>query len=184
MINLQKKQPFNLSKADPGLTRVKIGLSWDVADHQAADVDASVFMLNESGKIPAESFFVFFNNLTSGDGAVVHTGDNRTGEGDGDDEEIHLTLNKVSSEVIQILIAITIHNSGEGVHFGNVKNPSARVYNMATNTVICQFELTESFPGCDSLILARFYRSGSDWEFEAMAQAFEGGLAAAVDLYS
>ena len=86
MINLEKKKPFNLSKAAPGLNQVKVGLSWDPSGDVEVDADASVFMLNESGKIPGETFFVFFNNLASGDGAVVHSGDNRTGEGDGDDE--------------------------------------------------------------------------------------------------
>ena len=108
MINLEKKQPFNLSKAAPGLNQVKVGLSWDPTGDVEADADASVFMLNESGKIPGETFFVFFNNLTSGDGAVVHSGDNRTGVGEGDDEEINISLSKVADEVIQIILVISI----------------------------------------------------------------------------
>lgn len=184
MINLEKKKPFNLSKAAPGLNQVKVGLSWDPSGDIPPDADASAFLLNESGKIPNESFFVFFNNLTSGDGAVVHSGDNRTGEGEGDDEEIHISLNKVSEEVLQIIIVISIHNSEDGVHFGNVLNSAVRVYNQSNGSVICQYELSEKFDGCDSLIIGRFYRSGTEWEFEAMGQAFEGGLAATVELYS
>ena len=184
MINLEKKQPFNLSKAAPGLNQVKVGLSWDPTGDVEADADASVFMLNESGKIPGETFFVFFNNLTSGDGAVVHSGDNRTGVGEGDDEEINISLSKVADEVIQIILVISIHNVSDGVHFGNVLNPAVRIYNQADGSVICQYELSEQFDGCDSLIIGRFYRSGSEWEFEAMGQAFEGGLAATVELYS
>ena len=184
MINLEKKKPFNLSKSSPGLNQVKVGLSWDPSSDVEADADASVFMLNESGKIPGETFFVFFNNLTSGDGAVVHSGDNRTGAGDGDDEEIHISLNNVSNEVLQIIIVITIHNMSDGVHFGNVLNSAVRIYNQANGSVICQYELSEKFDGCDSLIIGRFYRNGSDWEFEAMGQAFGGGLGATLELYS
>lgn len=184
MINLEKKKPFNLSKAAPGLNQVKVGLSWDPSSSVEADADASVFMLNELGKIPAESFFVYFNNLTSGDGSVVHSGDNRTGDGDGDDEEIHINLHNVSNEVVQIVVVISIHNVEEGVHFGNVLNPAVRIYNQSNGSIICQYELSEKFDGCDALIIGRFYRSGSEWEFEAMGQAFEGGLGATVELYS
>ena len=184
MINLEKKKPINLSKAAPGLNQVKIGLSWDPSTSIEADADASVFMLNEAGKIPNESYFVFYNNPQSGDGAVVHSGDNRTGAGDGDDEEININLSRVSSEVLQIIIVISIHNIADGVHFGNVLNPSVRVYNQSNGSVICQYELAEKFDGCDSLIMGRFFRNGNEWEFEAMGQAFEGGLGATVELYS
>lgn len=184
MINLEKKKPFNLSKAAPGLSKVKIGLSWDPSRDVEADADASIFMFNESGKIPSEGYCVFYNNLTSADGAVSHSGDNRTGGGDGDDEEITISLSLVSPEVIQIVVVISIHNIADGVHFGNVLNSAVRVYNQSNGSVLCQYELTEKFDGCDSLIIGRFYRSGSEWEFEAMGQAFEGGLAATVELYS
>ena len=184
MINLEKKKPFNLSKAAPGLNKVKIGLSWDPSGDVEADADASIFMLNESGKIPSEGYFVFYNNLTSADGAVSHSGDNRTGEGDGDDEEISINLSMVSPEIIQIVVVISIHNIADGIHFGNVLNSAVRVYNQSNGSVLCQYELTEKFDGCDSLIMGRFYRSGSEWEFEAMGQAFEGGLGATVELYS
>ena len=101
MINLEKKKPFNLSKQAPGLNQVKLGLSWDpTADGRSPDADASVFLLNESGKIPTEGFFVYYNNLTSEDGAVAHSGDNRTGAGDGDDEEISINLSSVSANVV------------------------------------------------------------------------------------
>jgi len=185
MISLEKKKPFNLSKASPGLNQVKVGLSWDpTTDGRNADADASVFMLNESGKIPGENFFVFFNNLTSGDGSIQHSGDNRTGDGDGDDEEIHINLSKVSSSVIQIMVVVSIHNKDEGFHFGNVLNSAVKIYNSANGNTICQYKLSEAYNGCDSLIIGRFYRSGAEWEFEALGQAFEGGLAATVELYS
>ncbi len=186
MINLEKKQPFNLTKAAPSLNNVKVGLSWDetILNGQSPDADASVFMLGENGKIPSEDYFVFFNNLNSGDGSVRHSGDNRTGAGDGDDEEINITLSQVSNQVVQIIVTITIHNMDAGFHFGNVQNSSVRVYNSSSNEIMCQYQLTESFDGCDSMIIGRFYRNGSDWEFEAMGQAFQGGLGATVELYT
>ena len=149
-----------------------------------ADADASVFMLNESVKIPNDDFFVFFNNLTSWDGSVVHSGDNRTGEGDGDDEEIHINLSSVSIEVIQLMVVISINNKEDGVHFGNVLNSSVRIYNQSNGSVLCEFNHTEKYDGCDSLIIGRFYRNGADWEFEALDLAFEGGLGATVELYN
>jgi len=185
MINLDKKKSINLAKQAPGLSNVKVGLSWDpTSDGRSPDADASVFLLDDSGKIPEESFFVFYNNLQSGDGSVVHSGDNRTGEGDGDDEEIQINLARVSQQVVQLILVITIHNIDEGFHFGNVLNSSVRVYDNSSNSIICQYKLDESFEGCDSLIIGRFYRNGSEWEFEAMGQAFSGGLGATVELYS
>lgn len=185
MISLEKKKPFNLSKQTPGLSQVKVGLGWDPTPNGLSpDADASVFMLDETGKIPGERYFVFFNNLSSEDGSVIHSGDNRTGEGEGDDEEIIISLSSVSSQVVQIMIVITIHNKDEGFHFGNVLNSSVRIYNKISGATLCEYRLAEKFDGCDSLIIGRLYRSGSDWEFEALGQAFEGGLGATVELYS
>ena len=185
MINLEKKKSINLTKSVPSLNQVKVGLSWDqsILNGQSPDADASAFMLGENGKIPSEDYFVFYNNLNSGDGSVRHSGDNRTGAGDGDDEEINITLSKVSPQVVQIMLTITINNTDAGFHFGNVTNACVNVYNNANNEVICQYRLTENFDGCDSLIIGRFFRTGSEWEFEAMGQAFGGGLGATVELY-
>jgi stress response protein SCP2 len=185
MISLEKKKPLNLTKQSPGLDFVRVGLSWDPpASGPEPDADASVFMLNESGKLPSDDYFVFYNQLKSGDGSVVHNGDNRTGQGDGDDEVIDIVLSKVSPEVLQIIVVITIHNIEDGFHFGNVLNSSVRVYNQAKGSCLCEYQLNESYVGCDSLIIGRFFRSGSEWEFEAIGQAFEGGLQATVELYS
>jgi stress response protein SCP2 len=185
MINLEKKQPFNLSKEAPGLSMVRIGLSWDpTPDGRKPDADASVFMLNEHGKLPSEGFFVFYNNLRSSDGSVVSYGDNRTGDGDGDDEVIDISLPSVSAGILQIMIVITIHNKEEGFHFGNVLNSSVRVYNQATGSVLCQYKLQESYSGYDSLLMGRLYRMGAEWQFEAMGHAYSGGLAATVQSYS
>ncbi len=185
MISLEKKKSFNLNKEAPGLNQIKVGLSWDpTSSGKSPDADASVFMLDESGKIPSEGYFVFYNNLVSEDGAIVHSGDNRTGEGDGDDEELAINLSKVSPSVVQIMLVISIHNKEDGFHFGNVLNSTVRVYNLANGSTLCQYKLAESYNGCDSLIIGRLYRQGSDWEFEALGLAFEGGLGATVELYT
>ena len=185
MINLEKKKPLNLNKEVPGLNKVKIGLSWDARnDGQNADADSSIFMLNEDGKIPSDTFMVFYNNLQSLDSSVIHSGDNKTGIGEGDDEVISINLSSVSTEIVQIMIVITIHNKNEGFHFGNVLNSSVKVYNQANNNIICQYKLSETFDGYDSLVIGRFYRNGNEWEFEVIGQAYEGGLAVAYQLYS
>ena len=186
MINLEKKKPINLTKSVPSLNQVRVGLSWDDVqiNGQSPDCDASVFMLGVNGKISDDSHFVFYNNLVSGDHSIRHSGDNRTGVGDGDDETIEISLLQVNSSVEQLIFTITINNIDAGFDFGNVKNASVRVYDLGNNSIICQYELTENFSNCDSLIIGRFYRSGSDWEFEAMGQAFAGGLGATVELYS
>ncbi len=185
MLNLEKKKPFNLSKSVPSLNQVRVGLSWDddQINGKSPDCDASIFMLGENGKISDEASFVFYNNLVSGDGSIRHSGDNRTGAGDGDDETIDISLAQVNTNCVQILIAITINNTEDGFNFDAVKNPCVKIYNSANNSIICQYNLTESFPGCDALLIGRFFRNGSDWEFEAMGTAFAGGLEATTNMY-
>jgi len=186
MISLEKKSPINLSKQAPGLNNIRIGLSWDEQqiNGKSADADTSVFMLGENGKIPNDGYFVFYNNLVSADGAVKHQGDNRTGAGDGDDESVDINLSKVSSEIQQILMAISIHNSNEGFNFGNTKNASVRLYNMDSNEGICEFKLTEEFPDSDSIIMGRLFRDASEWKFEVMVTVFNGGLEACLNSYA
>jgi tellurium resistance protein TerD len=186
MINLEKKKTLNLSKAAPSLNDIKVGLSWDevILNGKSPDADASIFMLGNNGKLISDDYFVFYNNLSSIDGSVNHLGDNRTGQGDGDDEIINVSLSKVNSEVIQILVVITIHNIDEGFHFGNIKNSSVRIYNQANNQIMCEYKLTDDFNGCDSLIIGRLYRNSNEWEFEAMGHAISGGLNATYEYYS
>ena len=186
MINLQKKQSINLVKSAPSLNNIRVGLSWDesVINGQSPDCDASVFMLGNNGKIPDDGYFVFYNNLTSSDGSIKHNGDNRTGAGDGDDETLDITLSEVNARIEQLIFTITINNPEVGFNFSTVQNDCVKNYNAANNSVICQYQLAESAPGCDSLIIGRCYRTENEWEFEAMGQAFGGGLAATVELYS
>ena len=146
MINLQKKQTINLVKNAPTLNKIKIGLSWDQIqiNGQDPDCDVSVFMLGENGKLPGEQFFVFYNNLQSGDGAVKHNGDNRSGAGDGDDETIDITLNDISSTISQIIFTISINNSEIGFNFSTVANACVKIYNCVNNQIICQYKLNET----------------------------------------
>lgn len=185
-IELKKKQPFDLTKRQPGLRKILAGLSWDntVVNGAAVDCDVSVFMLGATNKIPAEKFLVFYNNLHSQDGSVKHMGDNRDGTGDGDDEVIDVDLASVAIEVVQILFAVTIHEAEErGHNFGNVRNAAIRILNGASSEEICSFTLTEQFSDADSLMIGRLYRDEKEWKFEAMGDGFAGGLGALVELY-
>jgi tellurium resistance protein TerD len=187
MINLEKKSSISLAKQAPGMNNVRVGLSWDSSkiNGKEADADVSIFMLNENSKIPSEGFFVFYNNLKSADGAVVHNGDARNGAADGDDESASIVLSKISPEISYVLIAISIHNSAEGFNFGNTKNSSIRLYNEDNGQKICEYKLTEDHPEADSIIIGSFYRGEQgEWKFEAMVNSFNGGLNACLEIYS
>jgi tellurium resistance protein TerD len=186
-IELKKKQAIDITKKAPGLRKILAGLSWDktVVKGVAVDCDVSVFMLAGSNKIPAEKYFVFYNNLQSEDGSVKHMGDNRDGSGDGDDEVIEIDLASVSTDVVQILFAVTIHEADDrGHHFGNVRNAAIRILNATSNEEICKFTLTEQFGDADSLVIGRLYRDQKEWKFEAMGDPFGGGLGSLVELYT
>lgn len=186
-IVLEKKQKINLTKKEPGLQNVFAGLGWDtekVGNH-VVDCDVSVFLLKENGKIPADEFLVFYNNLSTPEGSVVHQGDNRTGEGEGDDEVIDIALNRVSQEVVQMLFCVTIHEAEERKHtFGGINNAFIRICDKNGNKEICRYTLNEQFGDADSLVIGRLYRLGNEWEFEAMGNPFSGGLGALVELYT
>lgn len=184
--NLEKKKPFDLTKKEPGLRNIVAGLGWDtnIVNGEEIDCDVSVFMLGENGKLPGEGFFVFFNQLKSEDGAVIHFGDNLTGAGDGDDESIEIDLPKVSQKIENIFFTVTIHKAEErGHHFGQVSNAFIRIYNKNNNAELCKFTLTDQFNGMDSVLISRLYRDGIDWKFEAMGDAFAGGLDTLLGLY-
>ena len=187
MINLEKKSSISLTKQVPGLNNIRAGLSWDSQkiNGKEADADVSIFMLNGDSKIPNEGFFVFYNNLKSIDGAVVHNGDARTGDADGDDESVNITLSKISPEISFILLAVSIHNSNEGFNFGNTKNATIRIYNQDNGQQICEYKLMEEHPEADSIIIGSFFRGEQgEWKFEAMVNSFNGGLQACLEVYS
>ena len=186
-INLEKKQTIDLSKSSPGLNNLHIGLGWDAEDTNGNDIDCdvSVFMVNESNKIPGDGFFVFYNSLTSSDGSTVHQGDNRDGAGDGDDEEIKIDLSKVNPEILQLLFVVTIHDADKlSQDFGMVENAFIRVSNDSTGEEICRYSLTEKFAGSDSVQIGRVYTYDGEWSFEAMGDGFTGGLATLLEMYN
>lgn len=172
-ISLVKGQNVNLNNLSPSLRHVNVGLGWDVRASTGAafDLDASVFMINESGKVPAEEFFVFFNNLKSKDSSVVHMGDNLTGAGDGDDELIKVDLNSVSPEIKSLQFVVTIYDAlSRRQNFGQVQNAYVRIVNDDTNEEIVRFDLTEDYSTETGMIFGELYRHNGDWKFRAIGQ--------------
>lgn len=185
-ITLEKKKPISLVKEKPELKNIVAGLGWDEATINGVpvDCDVSVFLLGTNGKLVSEEHFVFYNNLSSPDASVVHTGDNRDGDGDGDDESIKIDLAKIDARVEFLYFAITIHESeSRGHHFGNVENSFINIRNGADNSILCQYQLKESFDGQDSLLIASISRNNGTWNVEALGQAFSGGLSTLIELY-
>ncbi len=151
---------------------------WDarVTDGQAFDLDASVFLVGENGKVLSDSHFVFYNNTTSPDGAVQHQGDNRTGEGDGDDEQVKIDLTKVAADVKKLVFAVTIHEAdSRKQNFGMVSNSFMRVVNNDNGAEIARFDLSEDASTETAMIFGELYRHGAEWKFKAVGQGFAGG---------
>lgn len=174
-INLSKGQ-----RADIGLRKVSVGLGWDPntgLSQSDFDLDASAFLLGANGKCPAAEFFVFYNNPTSSDGSTASSGDNRGGQGDGDDETISVDLGAVSPQIEQIIFAITIHEAEQRKqNFGQVRNSFIRVYDAATKEEICKYELDEDFSTATALEFGRLYKRNDAWRFEATGLPVTGGL--------
>lgn len=181
-INLSKGQ-----RVDIGLQKIGVGLGWDPAKTgQDFDLDASAFMLGTNGKIPADEFFVFYNNMASPDGAVTSSGDDRTGgNSDGDDETLMLDLSKVDPRVDQIIFTVTIHDyEVRRQNFGQVRNSFIRIYDANSGSEICKYELDEDFSIETAVEFGRLYKRGGAWRFEAMGTATTGGLQSFVTKYA
>lgn len=174
-INLQKGQREVIS-----IPKFTIGLGWDTnssATGSAFDLDASVFIMGENKKLIADDFFVFYNNLKSPDGAVEHTGDNLTGAGDGDDEQILIDLSKVDPRVSEISVVVTIHEAeARRQNFGQVRNSFIRVFDSANGTNILKYELEEDFSIETAVEFGRIYKRNNEWKFEAVGMGMKGGL--------
>jgi tellurium resistance protein TerD len=174
-INLQKGQRENINA--PKFT---IGLGWDTNSSStgtAFDLDASVFMLNDQKKLVSDENFVFYNNLVSPDGAVEHTGDNLTGDGDGDDEQIKVDLSKADGKVNEICIVVTIHDAeNRRQNFGQVRNSFIRIFDSVTNQDILKYELEEDFSIETAVEFGRIYKREGNWKFEAVGVGMKGGL--------
>lgn len=177
-ISLSKGGNVSLSKESPGLDEVMVGLGWDVraTDGQDFDLDASAFLLKDDGKVRSDGDFCFYNNKDIG-GAVVHQGDNRTGEGDGDDEQIKIVLSKVPADVEKVAVAVTIHDGeSRGQSFGQVSNAFIRLVDNKTGTEIVRYDLSEDASVETAMILGEVYRNAGEWKFRAVGQGFKGGL--------
>ncbi|ALG68798.1 TerD family protein [Beggiatoa leptomitoformis] len=179
-VSLSKGGNVSLSKEEPGLKKVLVGLGWDAraTDGQPFDLDASVFMLSSSGKVRGDGDFIFYNNLKSSDGSVEHIGDNRTGAGDGDDEAVKIDLTHIPADVDKLAFAVTIHDAdARKQNFGMVQSAAIRVVNQDNNREITRFDLSEDMSIETAMIFGEIYRSGSEWKFRAVGQGFKGGLA-------
>ena len=178
-INLQKGQRVSL---DNSMKLALVGLGWDTNRYDGGsdfDLDASAFLLGENGKLLRDEDFVFYNNLNGRDGAVVHTGDNLTGDGDGDDEVIMIDFSKIPSEIKKIAICVTIHDA-EARHqnFGQVSNAYIRIVDKDTNQELIRYDLGEDFSIETAIVVGELYKHNGEWKFNAIGSGFQGGLAA------
>ncbi len=178
-ISLTKGGNVNLSKEAPNLTNLTVGLGWNprATDGQAFDLDAVAFLLNEAGRVRHDQDFIFFNNLKSTDGSVEHKGDNRTGEGDGDDETIKVTLPLVPADVTKIAICAVIYDGqARNQNFGQVANAYIRIVNDNGNVEIARYDLSEDSSTETAMIFGELYKHNGEWKFRAVGQGFAGGL--------
>ncbi|TGE34406.1 TerD family protein [Desulfosporosinus sp. Sb-LF] len=180
-ISLQKGQKVDLTKSNPGLSKIVVGLGWDVNKYDGGkdfDLDSAAFMLNTEGKVVNDKDFVFYNNSTSSDGSVLHTGDNRSGAGEGDDEQIKVDLSTVPSSIAKISFGITIHEARErNQNFGQVSNAYVRVLNEASGEEIIRYDLGEDFSVETAVVVGELYRNNTEWKFNAIGSGYQNGLA-------
>jgi len=178
-VSLTKGGNVSLSKEAPGLKSVHVGLGWDarVTDGQAFDLDASVFLLSESGKVRSDADFVFYNNKEGAGGAVVHRGDNTTGAGEGDDETVLVALDRLPAEVQKLSFAVTIHEAdSRSQNFGMVSNAFIRVLDASGGREIARYDLSEDASVEAAMVFGELYRHSGEWKFKAVGQGFKGGL--------
>lgn len=178
-LSLSKGSNISLSKEAPNLTRILVGLGWDprVSDGQQFDLDASAFLLTASGRVRGDHDFIFYNQLRSQDGSVEHTGDNRTGQGDGDDESIKIDLSRVPVDIAKIVVGVTIDEAdARRQNFGQVGGAFIRIVDDVTGREITRYDLGEDFSTETAVVFGEVYRYGNEWKFRAVGQGFAGGL--------
>ncbi|MFD6415368.1 TerD family protein [Streptomyces sp. NPDC060194] len=178
-VSLSKGGNVSLSKAAPNLTAVTVGLGWDVrtTTGQDFDLDASALLANAQGKVTSDGNFVFFNNLKSPDGSVEHTGDNLTGEGEGDDEAIKVNLAAVPADVDKIVFPVSIYEAeSRQQSFGQVRNAFIRVVNQADGNELARYDLSEDASTETAMVFGELYRNGAEWKFRAIGQGYASGL--------
>ncbi|MFC6707033.1 TerD family protein [Flexivirga alba] len=185
-VNLSKGANISLEKAAPGMTTAMVGLGWNprTTDGAQFDLDASVLLLADTGKVRSQADFVFYNNLTGDNGSVQHLGDNRTGEGDGDDEQIKVSLGQVSPDVQRITFIASIDQAdARGQNFGQVSDAFIRVFDAddpTNNDKGARFDLGEDAATESALVFGELYRNGSEWKFRAVGQGYSSGLAGVI----
>ena len=181
-VSLKKGQKVDLTKTNPGLTKVIVGLGWDLNKYDGGfsfDLDAAAFMLSESGKTLSDAHFIFYGNLQDPAQSVSHLGDNRTGEGEGDDEQVKIDLTKVPSNIHKIDFTVTIYEAMERrQNFGQVSNAYIRILREDTGEELIRYDLSEDFSIETAIVVGELYRHGEEWKFSAIGSGFEGGLKA------
>lgn len=181
-INLQKGQKVSITKDAPGLTKVVVGLGWDVNQFDTGgdfDLDAAAFLLADTGKVSRPEDFVFFGNLAHPSGSVQHLGDNLTGVGDGDDEQIKIDLSRVPENITKIAFTVTIYEAEQRrQNFGQVNNAFIRIYNEVSGEELLRYDLGEDFSIETAAVFGELYKNGNEWKFNAIGSGYQGGLAA------
>ena len=181
-VNLQKGQKVSLTKGNPGLKKVVVGLGWDVNQFDTGgdfDLDAAAFLLTDSGKVSGSDDFVFYGNLKHPSGCTEHMGDNLTGAGEGDDEQIRIDLSLVPANISKIAFTVTIYEAeSRRQNFGQVNNAFIRIYNEETGEEMLRYDLGEDFSIETAAVFGELYKNGSEWKFNAIGSGFQGGLAA------
>ncbi|HEV7203285.1 MAG TPA: TerD family protein [Jatrophihabitans sp.] len=179
-VSLTKGGNVSLTKQAPGLNAVVVGLGWDArtTDGKAFDLDASAIVCNADGKVISDKHFIFFNNLTSPEGAVQHSGDNLTGEGGGDDEQVKVSLSSLPAEAARVVFPVSIYEGDTaGQTFGQVRNAFIRVVNQADNAELARYDLSEDASTETAMVFGELYRNGDEWKFRAVGQGYSAGLA-------
>ena len=179
---LKKGQKVDLTKGNPGLSSLTVGLGWDVNQYDSGsdfDLDASAFLLGANGKVTADSDFIFYGNASHPSGAVVYGGDNRTGAGEGDDEQIMVDLKKIPANIEKIDFTVTIYEAAERrQNFGQVSNAFVRIVDNATGTELIRYDLEEDFSIETAVVVGQIYRHNGEWKFNAIGSGYQGGLEA------
>jgi tellurium resistance protein TerD len=185
-LTLQKGANLSLTKTDPSLSKIRVGLGWDprATDGAEFDLDASALLLGANGKVRSEADFIFYNQLKSLDGSVEHTGDNRTGAGDGDDEVIKVDLSRIPADVDKVVFIVTIHDAeSRKQSFGQVGGSFIRVVNDVTGAEVVRYDLAEDASTETAMVFAELYRNNGEWKFRAVGQGYAGGLRALANNY-
>jgi len=181
-VNLSKGQKVDLTKTNPGLAKITVGLGWDVNRYDGGsdfDLDASAFLLGANGKVTSDADFVFYGNQQHSSGSVIYGGDNRTGEGEGDDEQIKIDLKSIPANIEKVDFTVTIYDADtRRQNFGQVNNAYVRIVDDATGAELIRYDLEEDFSIETALVVGEIYRHNGEWKFNAIGSGFQGGLEA------